>query len=452
VAAELAAIKARGEPLSVAELVRQIPAGGTNAADSYDLAFSFLPPDVAEQLDGLMADEDFARSFCADNAAVFEFLEQATASDVCAFPRDWNAPLYTLTFPEYAKMRTAARLLLVRSNLWAGEGRGDAALDDLRTMYKMGSHAQSDPTLISSLVGFAVFGMAVTGLEGTVAKSDPSPAACRRFFDEVGRIDIRTPFHRAILGERASVIQLFDDVRVGRLSVADLVQEAGTDWQATHSTRALSALHRSVGRPWLNLDELGYLERMDATLKALALPWPRSHQELRSLNNADFGGLITALLLPVYERANWSVKRAAVNMALARAAVAVKGYRAERGRYPRSLDEVKGAGWAVPDDPFNSKPLHYRHTSSTFTVWSVGPNMKDDNAAEWDAKTMDSYTGAYDLTLICDLSRAKRKDAEHLNAWKAAQQAAEEERLQAQPRTARGARSARRGRGRAGLP
>ena len=448
VATELAAIKARGEPLTIAELAPRVPAGATNAADSYDLAFGSLPPDVEGQLDRLMGDPAFARGFCADYAAVFELLREAGGADVCAIARDWNASFYTLTFPEYAKMRTAARMLVVRSNLLAGEGKGDAALDDIRTAFTLGVHVQSDPTMISSLVGVAIFGMGFAALEGCLAKSDPSPAACRKLFDQLGSADMRTPFQRAVLGERAWGIQLFDDVRGGRVSIADLVA-AGTDAQPTPASRTLFAVHRSIGIPWLNLDELGYLERMDGTIKAVALPWPKSHQELESLDRAEIGGLITALLLPGLERANYSVNQAAARIAVARTAVAIKAYRAERGRYPRSLDEGKAAGWPVPDDPLNGKPLHYRHTSNTFTVWSVGPNMKDDNATEWDSKTMDTYTGAYDITLICDLSRAKRKDAEHLNAWKSAQEAAEQDRIEAERRS-RSPRSFRDGRWGAG--
>lgn len=65
---------------------------------------------------------------------------------------------------------------------------------------------------------------------------------------------------------------------------------------------------------------------------------------------------------------------------MARAAVAVEGFRAERGELPGSLDALVADYLpAVPRDPFRDGPLCYRqYENGTYTVYSVGHNGSDD--------------------------------------------------------------------------
>ncbi len=61
-------------------------------------------------------------------------------------------------------------------------------------------------------------------------------------------------------------------------------------------------------------------------------------------------------------------------------AIALKRYQLKNGKYPASLDSlVPGLVAAVPVDPVNGEPLHYRlNSDGTFLLYSVGENGVDD--------------------------------------------------------------------------
>jgi hypothetical protein len=116
------------------------------------------------------------------------------------------------------------------------------------------------------------------------------------------------------------------------------------------------------------------------------------------------------MVFPVYTRVVWTrdLKTAAVRAA--QVALAVAGHRAEHGSYPDSLLELEAEGWELPTDPFGGGPFHYRQEGDGFVVWSIGPDMEDDNAArDWETffeltgfeqREQDPYD--YDVIFRCD--------------------------------------------------
>ena len=77
---------------------------------------------------------------------------------------------------------------------------------------------------------------------------------------------------------------------------------------------------------------------------------------------------------------------------LMRLAVAARRFSAQRGRLPKSLDELV-PDWipALPVDPFDGKPLRTKRTDSGLVLDSVGPDGIDDGGApmDWVKKTGD---------------------------------------------------------------
>jgi len=105
------------------------------------------------------------------------------------------------------------------------------------------------------------------------------------------------------------------------------------------------------------------------------------------------------MLAPVMDRTKLSAQRREAEIAVARIALALKAYHADRGRYPKSLADLRAAGFDLPMDPFAGADLRYRRENQGFIVYSLGPNMADDNATEYDSKTMSYTDGPYDIVL-----------------------------------------------------
>ena len=58
-------------------------------------------------------------------------------------------------------------------------------------------------------------------------------------------------------------------------------------------------------------------------------------------------------------------------------------YHADHGDYPEQLTALAPAYLkTIPQDLFSGQPLHYQRGENAYLLYSVGPNMKDDRAAE----------------------------------------------------------------------
>jgi hypothetical protein len=92
-------------------------------------------------------------------------------------------------------------------------------------------------------------------------------------------------------------------------------------------------------------------------------------------------------MTPVFSRAVWSRDRTTAYLGTAQVALAVEAYRLEHGAYPTTLAEVGELGWKLPLDTFGGKPFRYRREGKGFVVWSIGPDMQDDDAS----RTFEEY-------------------------------------------------------------
>ena len=87
-------------------------------------------------------------------------------------------------------------------------------------------------------------------------------------------------------------------------------------------------------------------------------------------------------MLPVFDQARIKDVSHQTDTALLTTVLALRAYRAERGRYPHRLDELVAGGYLrkIPDDPCAlAGPVRYRRTGSRYLLYSVGADGKDDN-------------------------------------------------------------------------
>jgi hypothetical protein len=374
---ELRAMKARGEPVTLKDVVPAIPPGAPNAADLYQQAFDVLPPGCDPGT--LLKDMAAARSAVADAAPGLELLHEATGIQDCAFAVNWDADPWSLDPTPRAAMRNAARWLYVEARVSTTDGRPDDALRTCAAIFRLGKHAQTHPTEIPEMVGTAIFELGLGALRDCLQADDPSPAACRGLFDELGRLDPETTHERALRGEFAWALDAFTRFRHG--DPATIWALSRPDGSGAWLDATLLQLYRTAGRPVLNLDELTFMQYFQGK-RASPDGWPMS--------NAITSG-------PVDTHAN----RYTAEIGVARAALALNAYHAEQGRYPSSLAELSAAGWKLPRDPFGGGELRYRREAKGFVVYSLGPNMADDSAAEF-VRGMSLADGPYDIVFRVD--------------------------------------------------
>ena len=86
------------------------------------------------------------------------------------------------------------------------------------------------------------------------------------------------------------------------------------------------------------------------------------------------------MLMPAVDRASDIAYRGRALHQATVTVLALKQWRLEKNEYPANLDELVTAGYLkeLPMDPYTDKPLIYKKTDDNFTLYSVGPNFKDD--------------------------------------------------------------------------
>jgi hypothetical protein len=92
------------------------------------------------------------------------------------------------------------------------------------------------------------------------------------------------------------------------------------------------------------------------------------------------GNVLFSLLLPALDRVMHIGHRNKADSEATLAVIATLVYQKQTGKLPESLEDVVNAGLlaSLPVDPYSDGPLVYKVTDGGFTLYSVGPNCKDD--------------------------------------------------------------------------
>ena len=120
--------------------------------------------------------------------------------------------------------------------------------------------------------------------------------------------------------------------------------------------------------PVLRLDHAAYLDamRVEANVPLAGNP--------PSLRIPRYCAL-TAKILPAMDRVRTSFATHIARVRCTLAGLAALQHRQATGAWPASLAACMTA---VPEDPFDGKPLRYRVTPQGFLVYSVGKDRQDD--------------------------------------------------------------------------
>jgi hypothetical protein len=176
------------------------------------------------------------------------------------------------------------------------------------------------------------------------------------------------------------------------------VEEARQSIHARLGWAGLRFLESPVYRVAFLTDDLASFRRqMDHLYASLNLPYRQAHEYLSDSFIKDplakavhpwqppgAPGLIASLALP-HDVALYlqQVTEADTLHRLMRIAFAITRYRAKYDKQPSNLEELVPEFLThVPLDPFDNKPLRMKKVSAGSIIYSVGPNMEDNDGQE----------------------------------------------------------------------
>jgi hypothetical protein len=437
--AYIAELKARGEPMELAQVLPPPVPPEQNSGDTFRKAAALIDADQSlletnscsaikmvapgkaaicwQQADVRGSDAtnswEEVTAAVAQNAKAFALLQQIIEKPIFDFQISYEQGVGDLNFTNFclAQSKRAAQRLSAAALCDLHRGDTISAGQNLRAMIALVKAAREERLIISELVRMAIASIALTVnweiLQATNL-NDGQLAALQRDWMSLEYI---RPEENALAMERVT-----GEITLAkwRSSKAELEKcfERGEDARKSMGFpgKATSALAMArvkfelfLWRYWWSYpDELrshkGYgvllntmrlVETNGSFLEALAAQKAALDQlGISKLNNSfdsilsgktDFHSMLSESIVTLAGVAR-KVMRVEAAKQMVITAIALKRYQLQRGNYPPDLDSlVPEFVSTIPRDPVDGKPLRYRlHSDGTFLLYSVGDNGKDD--------------------------------------------------------------------------
>ena len=392
VRAKIAAIRAKGEPASLADLHGKKIPDSENAAVIYDRIFkdssstAFMLLTSPNWMDQRKTNPQLwneGREELAKKEGIIRDVEAATSLPGCQFPvaadkHDWEV-LNGLLFFRTGGLRHLARLLWVNAVFHAAEGDMDEAIRSVELGFKLSDSLKDDPYLPRQLLRVALIRIASRSLQEALQCGGINEKQAERLSDVLGRIRIDFDPVSHVVSERAIALYEFECIR--RVGFPDVPAESILSGPGgpNHPWRFMSTY---VGRPFLYAYELSYLDRESCRIEIV-----RSCKVLRceELDSRPYhsGKADERELLRHLGRIKTTFYTGKAHVAGSQILLALAAYKDRFGTYPENLDELRSAlGWKLPEDPFSGRDFLYKLQGNGFLLYSVGLNLKDDGGTE----------------------------------------------------------------------
>ncbi len=304
--------------------------------------------------------------------------------------------LFNMLIPHLADIRKLARAGIWRARMQIDANQPKDAIENCLAVARCGSHWQGKGTLIEQLVGIAVGALACEEILNIVEVQSLSSADLKYLQQQLVQIYPQSFPLMNMEGERLcfmdAVQHLFTEGGPGGghlvpSKLGYLGGITGSDYDEEVSMvrlpfyTAVAMVHAGRDKTIDKGNEI--YDRVERRAKM-------SPYERRIGDSNDVDEMIMKLskyrysliynLMPAFDRASDLAYRFRAHYQATVTVLALQRWHLEKNEYPAKLDELVASGYLkeLPMDPYTDKPLIYKKTDGNFTLYSVGPNFKDD--------------------------------------------------------------------------
>jgi hypothetical protein len=383
VEAEIAKIKAKGEPVAMTDLGKNMPPDSENAAVIYEkmfatwpgrqgryekYTFDILEPEKRKTDPNAWAE---ARKIVEQSKHDLAMAEIALDRPACRFRCEWDKG-YAMLMPHLAKMRILARLFATRAIVQAKDGRTAEALDSVQSVFKLSESLKDEPVIIGQAVRIRVFHIASRSLRDVVEIASVGEVDTGQLDATLSGIDITSGLIAAMKGERCLGMWGFNHANLLYLRIGS-------------SKSALRLELSSLGKPLLYANELRYIREMTKRIEMANLPSRApSWQALKAQDmNSPVPNYLADVLTPTVCGVREGMDRGQTQVFGSRILLSLETYRSKNGNYPTKLSDLS---IELPKDPFSGKDFIYKRLPNGFLLYSVGWNLKDDGGTPQDSR------------------------------------------------------------------
>jgi hypothetical protein len=315
--------------------------------------------------------------------------------------------IIAMLLPVAQAARDVARALVCRATLRLSSGKVAEAQADLLASHRLGRLIADGETLIESLVGIAIDGLANMGDQALAKSGKLSSKKLLDYATQLRALDRLPPMYEAIdFLERLMYIDC--TWMVARRGTASLKHIVGDGGQGESAFQRMVDRVITGGVEWDTVLRFGngWYDRLVAAGKEPDYAKQKAalaelDQELRALsqNAGDVksftllilgkglqaaatqrtGEVLVSLLLPATSAAFNAEHRSQIYNELTQFSLALAAYHADNGQYPAELAALKPKYLAaIPLDRYCGEAFRYRTSKDGYLLYSVGANDKDD--------------------------------------------------------------------------
>lgn len=312
--------------------------------------------------------------------------------------------LISVLLPGVQLYRSFARALTARAMLHLGKGDIDSAWQDLQTCHRLARLAGQGPTVIEALVGIAIDRIANHADLVFLQTVKPSAKQALEYLKQIEQLPPLPDVGQHIeLSERCVFLdstlliarggkddqELFgadswfkawsgffkaDEIEW------DVVLRNGNKWFDKMATALQSNDRVEMLKSFAQFEEdLKQLGERSKDKKRLIQVLVKSKSKGEAVAQLLSDVMIT-LMMPALGQARTAQDRAIQFESNLRVAFALAAFHADHGQYPDKLNQLKPDYLKqIPNDLFSQQQLKYRRTDTSYLLYSVGRNGKDDN-------------------------------------------------------------------------
>jgi hypothetical protein len=369
VAEGIAALRAAGEPTTLADLRRKPIPPESNAMTYLDQA----APAVKAMVSAVFAVEEQAteeeRKAVGDNGpspAILAAMRDALAAHPDVMPLferaaacpdfdwQWDFNLTSQSFMEsmlterFSALRNVWRVLGYQAHVQLADGRRDDALRTCLTMLKLTRLPHHEPCVVNFLVGMAVRSHSIRVTEQVLASGPVSPELHAELEAELARQDLAAAYRESLRSERAFGNDCF----------------------------------RDIGMPYhfqslFKNDHCDYLDLIAFAIATSDRTLSDAHVRDELARVSREAGSLTRLIVSAIDGARESRFRNETLLHTLRVLNAIQAREQAGDESEPQLDKL-GLPVEATLDPVNGDPLQIRRTPQGWLIYGVGANLTDD--------------------------------------------------------------------------
>jgi hypothetical protein len=313
---------------------------------------------VAREFNKSSDDPQAARNFemLLRDPSVSEFLSSVErASDIPGYRQNIDyAAGPSAKMPHISDNLTLAQILSAKAIYNARAGRGADAWQAIEVSMKLVRAVRDEPTLISQMVRMSQLASANGAIRKVADLCPPDAATCEDLSNQIQQVDLQS-----------SLVAAYDQERV-----------LGAEWIFTR-------LFLGYVLPW---DRAASLK----TYRELCQDLQKQQYGKAKIDFRDYAKdlppycILTRLMVPAVASAGQRLNFSFSDAEITRLGLVAIRYKQEHGAFPPDLRALGGQDIL---DPFTGQPFIYRPEANGFLLYSNGPDLADDEGAEYDYKT-----------------------------------------------------------------